>query len=89
MPQNRRRTKRRADPVSEVEAWAATFAGGWDVFGDLRPFGLGTPAAIREAAPDAWRRLGRLYIDRDLGADFNSGTGGSWALTKFGQPPCQ
>ena len=89
MPAKRRHSKRRVGPLAEAEAWTATFAGGWDIFGDLKAHGLDTPEAIRAAAPGAWRRFGRLYVDLDLGAHFNCGTGGSWALREFGEPPCQ
>ncbi len=87
MPVKRRISKRRVSPDAEVEAWATAFATGWDFFGDLKPFGLETYDQIREAAPEAWKRLGRIFLDRRMGDDFN---GPNWALEQIGEPEtCQ
>jgi len=90
MPVKKRATKRRLDPVAEAQLWATMFTTGWDFFGDLKDVGIDDTDAARTAAPDAWRRLGRNYLNRDMGADYNCGTLGSWALREFGEPEeCQ
>ncbi len=88
MPRRQRQAKRRVSPEAEVEAWATLFATGHDFFSDLKEWGFeielfdpGT--AARAAAPEAWKRLGRMFIDRGLGDAFN---GETWALRQFGEP---
>ena len=86
MPVKRKRSKRRVDPVAEAEAWATAFASGHDFFNDLAPFGI-EGAAIREAMPEAWSRLGKIYIDRNLGAGFAPHDAGElYALVTFWRP---
>ena len=84
----------------EAQAWACMFACGYDFFGDASAWtGLREPVHVRPpearaeaerawcaAVSDAWRRVGRIYIDMDMGADFGDGTADSWALQEFGEP---
>lgn len=91
MPRKQRRSKRRLDPVAEAEAWACAFATGHDFHGDLEPFGFpwgGAEAdAMRAAMPAAWARLGRLYLDYDMGRGFAPHDRGEpYALMQFGEP---
>jgi len=79
-------SKRRLDPVAEAELWATLFATGWDFFGDLKDLGIHDDEAARAALPEAWARLGRIFLDRDMGAGFNCGTIGSSVVRKFGEP---
>ena len=105
MPVRKRRSKRRVDPLAEAQAWSCYFATGWDFFeeageltGMIEPVHVwppeGRPEAEREwlaTARDAWRRLGRLYLDNDLGRGLASHDRGEpWALVNFGEPEsCQ
>ena len=87
MPVKRRRGKRKLDPVTEAQAWACAFHCGHDFFGDLAEYGFpqgpGDDRAIQAAMPEAWGRLGRIFLDRGMGDDFN---GEPWALEQFGEP---
>jgi hypothetical protein len=85
MPVRRRQSKRRLDPAAEVRAWAELFEVGYDFFGDLEPLGFDgrqdSDRAAREAAPEAWRRLGAAFLaQRELTAKV------PWALEQFGMP---
>ncbi len=92
MPVKRRISKRRVSPDVEVEAWATLFATGHDFFCDLKEWGFvresfAPGTAARAAAPEAWARLGRIFLDRRMGDGFN---GEPWALKQFGEPEtCQ
>ncbi len=92
MPRRHRQAKRRVAPEAEAEAWATLFATGYDFFGALKEWGfereLFAPGtAARAAAPEAWARLGRIFLDRRMGDGFN---GEPWALKQFGEPEtCQ
>jgi hypothetical protein len=86
MPVKRRASKRRVDPMAEAWAWATAFHCKHDFFGDLAEFGLTEDKAILAAMPDAWRRLGGLFISHNLGDGFG---GEAWALREFGEPPCR
>lgn len=96
MPVKHRRSKRRADPVAEAQAWACMFACGYDFFGDASDWaGLREPVhsppearpeaarAWLDAVRDAWRRVGRIYMDHRMGDAFG---GPGWALTELGEP---
>lgn len=88
MPRRQRQAKRRNSPEIEAEAWATLFATGRDFFDDLKEWGfrreLFAPGtAARAAAPEAWKRLGRIFLDRGLGDGFLCET---WALKQFGEP---
>jgi len=88
MPRRQRQAKRRASPEAELEAWATLFATGHDFFSDLKEWGFvresfAPGTAARAAAPEAWKRLGRIFLDRGLGDAFN---GEPWALKQFGEP---
>jgi hypothetical protein len=89
MPVKSRRAKRRLDPAAELEAWAMTFETGRDYFNDLVPFcfphGSAGEDEVYAAAPEAWRRLGAMFMaiweptaHRPL----------PWALEEFGDPRC-
>lgn len=81
MPVKRRANKRRIDPAVELEAWGPFFESGLPGFaGDLEELGHHDQEAMRAAAPDAWSRLGRLFLDRRERADQ------PWALREFGAP---
>lgn len=82
MPVRRRRARRRASPETEAEAWALAFASGHDFLGTLEDFGLAGDEAVREAMPDAWARLGRLYLDRH----HDPVIGTPWAQEAYGEP---
>ena len=86
MPTKRRRPKRRVDALSEATAWATAFHCRHDFFGDLAEFGLHDDAAVLDAMPAAWARLGGIFLNRDLGAGFN---GEPFAHLEFGEPECR
>lgn len=86
MPVRRRSSKRRADPIAEAEAWACAFHCQFDFFGDLKEIGLADQAAVDAAMPEAWSRVGRIFLDRGLGDGFNQVEGTPYVLHKFGKP---
>ena len=86
MPVKRRSAKRRLDPLTEATAWACAFHCRYDFFSDLAEYGLHDDAAVLDAMPEAWARLGRIFLNRDLGAGYN---GEPFALTEYGEPPCR
>ena len=86
MPVKRRKSKRRMSPIAEAEAWAMAFRSGHDFLCDLDTFGLETDKQVTAAMPEAWARLGRIFIDHGLGEESN---GPPFALEQFGEPPCQ
>jgi len=60
------------------------FESGYDFFNELPEIGIETDAYSRPdrtAALDAWRRLGRMYLDERCTADQDV-----WALAEFGEP---
>lgn len=92
MPVKRRPGKRRIGDAAEVEAWSELFTCGYDYFGDLRPYGFhGAGDADREAraaAPEAWKRLGKVYLET-VWANRNRSDGQRqmpWAVQEFGKP---
>ena len=79
----RRSRNRRAD---EVRAWADLFTTGRDYFGDLTP--LGFPGgdgdrAARDAAGQAWARLGAAFMATWRPTSTRQTP---WALDRFGEP---
>ena len=87
MPVKRRRPKHRTTEAAEVEEWSTLFETGFDFFDDLG-FGHGSDAtpAAREAAREAWQRLGRAYLALDR---HNPAVPVPWAIETFGEPPCR
>ena len=84
MPVKRRRPKRRADPETEMMLWAELFETGQEGFaGDLEELGFHSILQARAAAPDAWARLGGLFLATQ------HPEGPVWALEQFGAPQCQ
>ena len=83
MPVKRRRTKRRLDPRAELEAWADYFDLGIAFTCSWEDVGLSSEAEMREAAPAAWGRVGRAFLDGGMSWN-NSGI--PWALEEFGEP---
>jgi hypothetical protein len=89
MPVKRRQTKRRLGDAGEVQAWSELFACGYDFFGDLEPFGFpGRDAdrAARAAAPEAWKRLGKVYMETVWAARGPGQPDTPWAVEQFGDP---
>jgi hypothetical protein len=86
MPVKRRTAKRRVDPETEMMIWSSVFGSGRDFFGELPSLGVSAgPGGVvdREAAREAWHRLGAAYMDDPInGCD-------PWALREFGEPPCR
>lgn len=93
MPVKRRATKRRLSPEAELDAWRSVFESGHDFFGDASALaGIAEPVWLdpadraegervwREAAQQAWRRLGAAFL-----ATY-AGEGEPWALQVFGRP---
>jgi hypothetical protein len=65
MPAKRRTSKRRTNPEAELAAWEFAFLTGFDYCADLEPYGITGPGQVPEAAArDAWRRLGREFLNR-------------------------
>jgi hypothetical protein len=94
MPVKRRASKRRLSPEAELEAWRCLFETGCDFFGDAAELtGLLEPVHVRfddqraeaerrwrEAAQDAWHRLGAAFL-----ANWTE-EGEPWAVREFGTP---
>jgi hypothetical protein len=87
MPVKRRNSKRRVDHRAEIEAWSGLFDCGIDFFDDLEPFGYVTDNERTEAAPEAWRRLGRQFLDIVAAGEWPWRKSRPWALDQFGEPP--
>jgi hypothetical protein len=85
MPVKRRVSKRRLSPEDEMKAWSELFDVGYDFFQDLELLGLSEREA-RAAAPEAWRRLGHLFLDQWKPTDARAVP---WALEEFGEPRCR
>lgn len=83
MPVKRRASKRRVDPRAEVEAWETVFECEYDFFGDLEPWGFTSDEEKYAAAPDAWQRLGAMFLETYDNPDKPI----PWALEAFGPPP--
>lgn len=83
MPVKRRITKRRITPEAEIKAWSMMFESGHDFFHELRDFGIDSDEAARKAAPKAWMRLGRDYMQT---RQPDPARQVPWALLKFGNP---
>jgi hypothetical protein len=70
-----------------LRTWNMTFKAGADYLGDLTAFGFPEgpdgDKTIREAAPDAWRRLGSRFMAEWRAS---SGEGVPWALEAYGEP---
>ena len=47
---------------AQLKAWSMMFEFGHDYFHELRDFGIDNDDAARKAAPSAWRRLGKSYM---------------------------
>ena len=99
MPVKRRNPKHRITPEAEMEAWSMMFECGHDWFGDLEPFGFGGrdyDEEARDAAPQAWARLGELFLERREPTPFDTRpvpphlvgvvSKKPWALYEFGEP---
>lgn len=82
-----RRAVRQASPAAELAAWKMKFQAGCDYFNTLPDIGLDEKQLSREQIADAWRRLGRAYLEQralELQPKVNRTP---WALTEFGEPP--
>jgi len=71
-----------------MHAWGELFACGYDFFGDLKPLGFPSDdadRAARAAAPEAWRRFGKPWLES--GAHKGPGQPETpWAVAEFGYP---
>lgn len=87
MPVKRRAAKRRVHHAAELAAWSGVFECEYDFFGDLEDFGISGDKAVREAAPEAWQRLGAEFM---AGWKPTQVRETPWALEEFGEPgKCQ
>ncbi len=77
IPVKARRPKRRTDDSATLAAWSTLFESGFDFFDDL---GFPIDAAACEAAPEAWARYGRRFLDAWQETDVRSVP---WALEEF------
>ncbi len=97
MATKRRKVRRvRLSPMAELEAWSMMFRAGFDYFGTAAALtGLQEPVNVwaaedraeaegkwLAAAQDAWRRLGRFYLDNW----YPHSPQEPWALVQFGHP---
>lgn len=85
--------RQRLGTAAEFEAWREVFASGFDMFGDLEPYGVLDPTsrivprdqlpaardAFHEAAREAWGRLGARFLAETEDTS-------AWALERFGRP---
>ena len=87
MPVKRRITKQRTGDAAELKAWSDLFECGYDFFGDLEPYGFpggDACAAAREAARDAWQRMGVAFME--TWKPVPNSREQPWALDQFGPP---
>ena len=76
-----------ADQAAELKAWRMTFRGGFDYLRALPKIGVPIDAKHqpdRAAAENAWRRLGRAFLD--WAAEQPPHPLPSWAERQFGNP---
>lgn len=77
--------RRTITPARELAAWRMVFLSSFDFFGDLADVGLDEKTITRREIEDAWRRLGRLFLEQwepEPRAPMVP-----WALREFGEPP--
>ena len=82
MPRRRRLSKNRITDEIGLRAWSRAFFSGFDFLGELRPLGIETQEELRAAAPGAWARWGRAWLDSRAYRVWRR----SWALDTFGEP---
>jgi hypothetical protein len=85
MPVKLRQPKKRRTFEADLEAWSMMFECGYDYFNDLG-FGSGGDGddVAREAAPEAWARLGAAFL---ANRPANASRTVPWALETLGPPP--
>jgi hypothetical protein len=85
MPVKRRRGKARTlQDFAPLSAWRIFFSAGADHLKDLRPYGIKSDAEAREAAPEAWRRLGEAFMaTQGKRSEYSLPP---WGLDQFGKP---
>ena len=84
MPVKLRKAKRHTSVAAEVERWSMLFETSFDYF-DALGFGHANEASARDAAPEAWQRLGAQFL---ANRSENAAREIPWALEQFGSPPC-
>jgi hypothetical protein len=72
------------DPVAEMKAWYNVFLSSFDFFGDLQ---FDTDEEAQQYAPEVWKRVGHLFLERYKGTIQEQSGIVPWALKKFGPPP--
>ena len=83
MPVKRRTAKRRMTPAAELAEWHSWFECGVAFDGELDPLGFRTHEQMEAAAPEAWGRLGELFMAAWEPTDVRQTP---WALEQFGEP---
>jgi hypothetical protein len=78
--------KRRVDPAIELQDWENWFEWGREGFaGELWDYGLRTTEDTLAAMPEAWPRLGAMFLDQRK-PNFRPVP---YALEHFGDPRCR
>lgn len=80
----RRREFRQANPAAELQAWRMTFECSYDYFSALADIGLDRDTVSDATIRDAWRRLGRMFLEQR--EPNPKGRQTPWAVERFGLP---
>jgi hypothetical protein len=67
----------------EAQKWEMAFASGWDFFDDLR---FKSDAEMRAHMPDAWHRLGEIFLDAFQPTPRRPTVESTFAWLEFGPP---
>jgi hypothetical protein len=86
MPAKRRLAKRKISELDEAKLWSQLFTHGYDFFNNYPNLGFPHEYAMNLAAPEAWRRLGELYLAEILPTLDRPPALMPWALSTFGRP---
>jgi hypothetical protein len=88
MPVKKRLGKKRIGETEECALWADLFATGYSAFfaGDLEDLNFPDKYAANRAAPEAWTRLGRIYMETIWPTLGKPAALRPWAYEVFGPP---